>query len=97
MRVTPRCSTQMNTNIDEWRTIRDAQRLVPWSRGTYYNAIKHGLKSRRCNGVRLICVASLLAFVEKSPEKPPATISRRMRQLGRLSAKKRAAAKNGAG
>jgi hypothetical protein len=88
----------MKTNIDEWRTIRDAQRLVPWSRGTYYNAIaRRDIESRRCNGVRLIYTPSLLAFVEKSPEKPPAAISRRMRQLGRLSAKKRAAAKNGAG
>jgi hypothetical protein len=88
----------VNTNIDEWRTIRGAQSAVPWSRGTFYNAIKRGdIKTRRCNGARLICMASLLAFVEASPEKTPAAITRRMRRLGRLSAKKRAAAKNGAG
>jgi hypothetical protein len=83
-------------NIEEWRTIEGAQSAVPWSRGTYYNAIKRGdIKSRRCNGARLICMSSLMAFVENSPGKTPATISRRMRQLGRLSAKKRAAAKSG--
>jgi hypothetical protein len=92
----------MNTNIiddDEWLTIPDAQRVAPWSRGTYYNVIKLGLglKTRWCNGRRLISKVSSLALIENSPEKPPAAISRRMRQLGRLSAKKRAAAKNGAG
>jgi hypothetical protein len=90
----------MNTNIDEWRTIRGAQCVVPWSRATYYNAIARGdIKSRRSNGARLICIASLIDFVEKSDEKPPKAITRRMRRLGRLSAKKRAqiaAAKNGA-
>ena len=91
-------NTSSSINDGEWRTIRGAQSVVPWSRGTYYNAIKRGdIKSRRCNGVRLIYTPSLLAFVEKSPEKPPAAISRRMRTLGRLSAKKRAAAKNGTG
>jgi hypothetical protein len=92
---------RMNTNIidDEWLTIGIAQRVVPWSRGTFYNVIKReqGLDTRWCYGRRLISKASLLALIEKSPAKAPAAISRRMRQLGRLSAKKRAAARNGAG
>jgi hypothetical protein len=91
----------MNTNIiddDKWLTIPGAQRVAPWSRGTFYNVIKRGLglETRWCNGRRLISKASLLAFIKNSPAKAPAAVSRRMRTLGRLSAKKRAAAKSGA-
>lgn len=78
-----------------WGRIRDAQRVVPASRSTYYNWIKSGLvHSRRIQGARYIDMDWLRRSFENAPAKAPAKVQREMKKRALASAKARAA-KNG--
>ena len=88
--------THKSMNIDEleWGKISDAQRRYAASRSTYNNWIStRQVVSKRVGGARYVYIPSVRELFEGAPAKPSATTSRRMRQLGHLSAQARAAAK----
>ena len=84
--------TDINRSGLQWGRIRDAQRVVPFSRSQYYNLIQQGrVESRRIGGGRFIYIPGLLEMAKQAPTRPPRKVSERMRTRQRASAEARAA------